>query len=373
MSLNDTFAGAAGNLTGHTSDSGHTWTAHTNAVNLSGAGAAYANSAVPSIYTSSWVPAGIDLSMTFTVAQLTAADYAGVTLCFNGTNETTSTYYYVRYEGPTGALTVAKVTNNAGTTLATYSGVSPTATIGVSLSKPGSSNVITITIAGVVQTAITDTSPLSAGQVGTWLDNAGGASAGVQLDSMTASDVLAAATSFTMTGPTRGPAGAASTVFTLTPVGGVSSSTVTPTAVAGATFTPASLTWAGDYSAKTFTVTRATAGTSTIAVTSSGTEAMPGSISYTAVATTTYTYAVVGGTPATSTTYAIKNLDGTDFSAATATGVADTGGGSYSVSATVPADYAGTIVWAQGSVLANDALQPPVMTGVSSSRIFGGF
>jgi hypothetical protein len=63
------------------------------------------------------------------------------------------------------------------------------------------------------------------------------------------------ATTLTLTGPTGGTVNVASTNYTVTPNGTVSSDTVTPHTTSSGSFSPSSLTWTNDASAKTFTYT----------------------------------------------------------------------------------------------------------------------
>jgi hypothetical protein len=167
------------------------------------------------------------------------------------------------------------------------------------------------------------------------------------------------ATAFTLTGPSAGPAGAASSDFTVTPTGGTYTGTFTPTAIAGCTFAPASLSWSGANDAKTFTVTKSAAGAVAVNGTASPVLTPPADVSYTAKTTSTRTYTVDGGTPGVTTAYTVNNLDGTTWSARTTAGVVDQGGGSYSVAGVViPADFSGVILWDQaaGAYTASDPL-----------------
>jgi hypothetical protein len=160
------------------------------------------------------------------------------------------------------------------------------------------------------------------------------------------------ATAFTLTGPSAGPANANSSNFTVTPTGGVTSGTFTPTAIGGVSYTPATLTWSGDAAAKTFTVNKTAAGTINVNGTFSDGLTPPANVSYTAKATTTRPYTVDGGTPSVTTDYTIKNNDATVFGARTSTSVVDQGGGTYSIAAAVvPTDLAGVIVWDQASTI----------------------
>ena len=81
---------------------------------------------------------------------------------------------------------------------------------------------------------------------------------GVNLTSQTATTPTytvsssSGATAFTLTGPSTGVVGVASTNFTVTP-NGTETGVFTPNAISGVTYTPTTLTWSGDASAKTFT------------------------------------------------------------------------------------------------------------------------
>lgn len=96
----------------------------------------------------------------------------------------------------------------------------------------------------------------------------------------------AAATAFTLSGPTTGFTNIASLPFTVTP-NGTTSGTFTPNAVSNTTFSPATLTWSGDASAKTFTATKTDAGTVAINGTFSDALTPPASINYTTSAAPT--------------------------------------------------------------------------------------
>ncbi len=76
--------------------------------------------------------------------------------------------------------------------------------------------------------------------------------------------------SYTFAGPSSGPLNVASTNFTVTPSGTITSDTVSLSQLGGAgTFTPASLTWTNSSAAQTFTFTPTISGAITIQVVSS--------------------------------------------------------------------------------------------------------
>lgn len=96
----------------------------------------------------------------------------------------------------------------------------------------------------------------------------------------------AAATAVTMTGPSSGAVGAASTAFTVGANGTITGTdTVTPSdGGGGGTFTPTSVAISSGTPTATFTYTPASAGAKTISVTNNGGLANPSTITYTASA-----------------------------------------------------------------------------------------
>lgn len=187
---------------------------------------------------------------------------------------------------------------------------------------------------------------------------------GMQIDNLVATGAGGStATSFTLTGPTAGPAAAASSVFTVTP-DGTTTGTFTPNAQSGCTFSPTTLTLSGT-TPQTFTVTRSTAGSSTINGTTSDTLTPPTSIGYTAKAVTSrHLIANFGAANAgvATTGYRLDNVDGTVFKDRTTTSVVDHGLGVYGVTVNVPADGLGAVVWNTATTpdyTAADTLYPP--------------
>jgi lysophospholipase L1-like esterase len=94
-----------------------------------------------------------------------------------------------------------------------------------------------------------------------------------------------AATAVTLTGPTTGAVGAASSAFSVGANGVITGTVVvTPTPVAGVTFAPTSVSINTASPTATFTATASTAGAKTIAVTNDGGLTNPAPITYTASA-----------------------------------------------------------------------------------------
>lgn len=106
-----------------------------------------------------------------------------------------------------------------------------------------------------------------------------------------AAPVPVPATGVTMSGPSSGVTGVASTNFTIgvTPGGSVitGSVVVTPAATGGGTFTPTTRTLTAGSPTATFTYTPASTGSKTISVTNNGGLTNPSSITYTSVAAAT--------------------------------------------------------------------------------------
>lgn len=128
-------------------------------------------------------------------------------------------------------------------------------------------------------------SPITAaGKAGMQINSAGGASTGVEFDNFTAYTPVVPATAVTMSGPTSGTIGVASTNFTIGADGDITGTvTVTPSdSGAGGTFTPTTVNISSGSPAATFTYTPASIGTKTISVTNNGSLTNPSNISYAA-------------------------------------------------------------------------------------------
>jgi len=168
--------------------------------------------------------------------------------------------------------------------------------------------------------------------------------------------IPAAATAVSMTGPTTGVTGVASTAFSVgvTPLGGAITGTVVVTpsdAAAGGTFTPASVSLTTAAPAATFTYTPSSAGAKTISVTNNGALTNPANITYTASAAATAPGAPTIGT---------------------ATG----GDASASVTFTAPASNGGsaitgyTVTSSPGGLTATGASSPLNVTGLTNGTAY---
>ncbi len=297
------------------------------------------------------------------VASPANANYNGL---IAGCDPTAATFYKLQYSQATNDIRLYRY--NAGTPTQLGSPASYSYSVGVPFTirmvRSGSSFTAYLNGSAVIG-PVTDPSPLGSGvKCGMYAYAVSGSdltdSAGVQFKNFIAADGAAGATSFTLSGPSAGPAGANSSSFAVRP-NATYSGTFTPTPISGVTFSPATLTWSSTADAKTFTVS-SPAGAYSINGTCSPSLTAPTSVAYTAKATTTGIYVVTGGTVELTTFYTINNLDATSFSARTSTGVTAQGSGVFSVLAMVPADYAGVIVWDQSTSgpFASESLQPPV-------------
>lgn len=132
----------------------------------------------------------------------------------------------------------------------------------------------------------TDSSITAAGRAGFWFSNDSTASRGT-IDNFSADQAVGAATGITMSGPTTGTVGVASTNFSIgvTPVGGTITGTVVVTPSdggVGGTFTPTTVSLTTAAPTATFTYTPASVGAKTISVTNNGSLTNPANITYTA-------------------------------------------------------------------------------------------
>jgi len=177
------------------------------------------------------------------------------------------------------------------------------------------------------------------------------------------------ATAYTLTGPSRGPAGAASSDFTVTlngPPGGTI--VVTFHDAGGGTFTPSTLSFSGGTIAGTTRLNRAGNSTANVTGTNNGGLTDPGAVAYTTTTATTGNYSFQDGAPTTATTYQVFNADNTAWQPSGSAGTSNAAGGGAVAGVSVPADYAGFIKFTQGTAVAADVLTPPL--GISN--IFRG-
>lgn len=125
-----------------------------------------------------------------------------------------------------------------------------------------------------------------------YVDGSSAQSAPVDTASFTTPAAPIGATAVTLSGPTGGVAGVASTNFTAGANGTITGTVVvTPSdAGAGGTFTPTTVSLTSGAPTATFTYTPSTAGTKTISVTNNGSLTNPGAISYAATSANTASF-----------------------------------------------------------------------------------
>ncbi len=199
-----------------------------------------------------------------------------------------NTAYLVRLRAGTG-WQLYKTINGTSTQLGSTAAQSLSVgnVFSVVLNMVGST--IEVYVDGVLKISVTDTSITEAGKPGIYADTGGqtaSGTVGLHIDEFSAS--AADATAITMTGPTSGTVGVASSKFRVGANGIIGipiKVTVTPSdGSSGGTFTPTSVTISAAYPTSTFTYTAASSGTKTISVTNNGGLSNPGSIRFNAAA-----------------------------------------------------------------------------------------
>jgi lysophospholipase L1-like esterase len=306
--LTDSFTGTAGTLlSAHTSDTGNTWTQiagwsgqtipSTGQIDATGTAligtTAGAVSTSQVLYKSNAVPGSADysnegdfyiysvpndfvgLSIRMASAATTIGGYAAI---FNGT--------YIQLWNLTALTTLASSVAFVATVGETYhlKIIATGTAIAASLSRL--SDGFYLNTAGTFVTgsrsfsSATDSAIVAAGVPAILIR--GNASTGVKLDNIASIDSTAAATATTLTGPTSGVNGVASTNFTVGANGGISGTViVTPSdSSGGGTFTPTTISISVGSPTGTFTYTPASGGTKTISTTNNGGLSNPATIGY---------------------------------------------------------------------------------------------
>jgi len=294
---NDTFTvGTQTPVTSHTSDSGHTWvgwagtlTPPANVFPTLG-GVVGAGATNPSVWRPSIIAPTADVVVTQSwridnptpystfgpAARLNTAGTAGYVALYNRASQVWS------IDRIDGALARTNLGNSATRTYASGN-------IRVfELTVTGSGATVTLVLKedGVTILTATDTSAsriTAAGYTGFWIHAS--VAQGCFLNSTTSDDLASAgATAVTMTGPTSGAVGVASTNFTIGANGTITGTrVVTPSdGGGGGTFTPSTVSISAATPTATFTYTPASAGAKTISVTNDGGLTNPANITYTA-------------------------------------------------------------------------------------------
>ncbi len=177
-----------------------------------------------------------------------------------------------------GAQTHTVAFKDNGTSFATHSAVATTT--GQFLDAAGNKWIDTGFDANNVTISHTFTSTVFEVEIG-----AASGTAATTISHLAFEITASAADAYTLTGPSTGTTGVASSNFTVTPNGAVSADVVvTPSDGGdGGTFSPTSVTFAsGTSTAQTFTYAAATAGAKTISTTNDGSLTDPTSLTYTA-------------------------------------------------------------------------------------------
>ena len=274
MFVHDTFTDTDGTaLSAHTGEAGATWAAESGftIANASIISNRAVSSAVNNLGYASGSPAGTDYTVTGRMRFWTAVANAGV---LARSRPGTDVGYSFTYDGGSFKIFKSASTQLGFVTVALSSGadydmtidVSGTSTTAIEGRVQRVSDGFWLTSGGTWQSGQTDaisvtdsSSPItSPGKAGVWLVTSDGSSTGAAIDQISASDATSAATTLTLSGPTSGAVGAASTSFTVTPDGTVASDVVTPHTSGSGTFSPTSLTWAASGAAQTFTYTPST-------------------------------------------------------------------------------------------------------------------
>lgn len=234
---------------------------------------------------------------------------------------------------------------------------------------------------------ITDSSITAAGYAGIYARDSRqfGVADVASLDDFVAATAAGPATALTLTGPTTGTVGTASSNFTVAANGSLSANvTVTPSSGGGGgTFSPATLTLTSAATSGTFTYTATTTGAKTISVTNSGSLANPSAVTFTASAagdTTppTLTGAITIGT-VTSTSIAMSWPAGADNVAVTSYEVSKDSGATWIDTSGTGLSYIFTGLAASTSyglrVRAKDAagnVSTPALAATQSTSAAGG-
>lgn len=377
--LVDDFDGSTANLSSHTSSGGETWTPLVSPASnftLSGFGSVFSGGTGGqiTIYWSSWTPPSADYSVKVTFKYLTDADQIGIMIRGNGDTTgsgTATTGYMVRYDATVGTGVIQVFKNTAGSTY-TQMGAD------IAHTHPVDGDILQVDISGSGTTTLdlfyngssigsrsdSSTPFTSAGFVGVWGPGGGVAGTTVHFEKYEAGTFSSSATAFSLSGPSRGPASASSSLFTYTPVGGNYTGTITLTDSGGGTFTPSTLTWSGDAAAKTATLNRA-AGSGNVNGNASPSLTQPSNVAYASVATTTGDFAYQDAVPSVAVTYIIRNVDGTAWCNSTSAGTASVSGTGVVTAVVIPADFAGLIEFSQGTAFATSVLTPPTVEGGS--------
>lgn len=305
--VSDTFTGTDGTpLTGagaHTGETGATWALHSSTPTGSAeirSGRMRPTGSDTGLFYASGTPGSpdydVEASLTYTGA--VANGVIGVAARIDTSADTC---YIARYNthdfGGFNPRQWVIYKHSSGTETILGTAYSMTLTVGqtysIKFSLRGSNLDLYVDNVDVISTTDPSSPITAAGKVGVQINGNGSTTTtGLQFESFSAKDP-AVATTYTLTGPSTGTVGFASSSFTVDPDGEFSG-TITPSDGGdGGTFSPSSLTWSGTDESKTFTYTAASTGAKTISTTDSGSLTDPSPLTYTA-SNPTGLYRIVG-------------------------------------------------------------------------------
>lgn len=286
--VNDTFTDTAGTaLASHTGETGATWTVHPSyasgaVITTSPANKVKFGSGNNAGYYASGTPGSADYTVkaTYTIGSggidTGGNAYFGVT---GRMSTSADTYYWGAWYAGTWYIT--KVLSGSLTFLNTTSSGTLTAGNTYDLELVMSGTGLTLKVNGSTVLTATDSDISSAGKSGFYnRDNQTTDSLSFLMDSFLVTDSSDSATSATLTGPTSGYNGVASTNFTVT-LDGTYTGTITPSdSSGGGSFTPSSLSYTSESTTKTFTYTPGSVGSKTISISPSPSLTTPTTVTY---------------------------------------------------------------------------------------------
>ncbi len=298
--LNDTFTDTNGTLTAaHTPNSGGTWSLHTGTSPVCYSNGMRAGSGFG--YCAHSVAATVDGESTTLSLKAVTANKVGPIVRF--TSASGGSFYFVLWSYTTGVIEIWRKKNGSLTLLKnsdTYQGSFVDKDITLTVSGTGATVSLDCIIEGASRSTYSDTDAnrvTTLGAAGFVFGEGGSDTTGWRIDTITATDsATVPATGTTLTGPSTGSVGVASSNFTVgvTPVGGAITGTlvVTPSSGgAGGTFTPSTVSLTTGSPTATFTYTPAIASVQSISITDSGglTDATPITHTVTAAGTVNIT------------------------------------------------------------------------------------
>lgn len=282
--ITDSFTSAtAVNLTAHTPEVGGSWvisqytidSGRTSFTVGASTGTVVFNEggAIDILYVNATPPAA-DYTVSATVQVAATGDYAGVVA--RGTVAAASIDAYVAYLNA-GTITLVRYGGSGTTTLGTSAAGAYTTNTNYLLALTCQGYSLIVKLDGVTVVTATDSEFATAGKAGLFASNA-------TYTSVSADTVVVVATATTLSGPSAGATGSASSDFTVGANGDITGTVVvTPSdAAGGGTFSPTTVSISSATPTGTFTYTPASDGAKSISTTNNGGLTNPATVSYTA-------------------------------------------------------------------------------------------